>query len=71
MTKDQSTMSVPDDVTAAAVARRALSSGTEDAHSDDEPDRGDLRQSPKAAEARKLLVQISVAAQATTIRSRR
>ena len=71
MTKDQSTMSVPDDVEAAVATCRALSSGTEDAHSDDGPDEGDFRQRPKAAEARKLLLQISVAAQATTIRSRR
>ena len=35
------------------------------------PDGGDLRRSPKAAEALKLLVQISIAAQSTTIRSRR
>ena len=64
-------MSVPDDVQAAVVACRALSSRTEDAHADDRPDRGDLRESPEAAEALKLLVQISVTAQATTIRSRR
>ena len=46
---------------AAVVACRALSSRTEDARSGDGPDRGDLRQSPKAAEALKLLVQVSVA----------
>jgi len=34
-TKDQSKMSVPDDVQAAVVACRALSTRTEDAHSDD------------------------------------
>lgn len=42
-----------------------------DAQSDDGPDRGDVRQSPEAAKALKLLLQISVAAQATTISSRR
>ena len=64
-------MSVPDDVQAAVVACRALSARTEDAHCDDGPDRGDVRQSPKATEALKLLLQISVAAQATTFSSRR
>src|SRR5258706_15015900 len=55
----------------AVVACRALSTRTEDAHSDDRPDRGDVRESPEATEALKLLLQISVAAQATTISSRR
>jgi len=64
-------MSVPGDVQAAVVACRALSTRTEDAHSDDGPDRGDVRESPKPTEALKLLLQISVAAQATTFSSRR
>src|SRR5712675_3047831 len=57
-TKDQSKMSVPDDVQAAVVACRALSTRTEDAHSDDGPDRGDVRQSPEATKPLKLLLQI-------------